>query len=257
MVAITSAILLIAYWNWQYFEDFAYAGDRTKSRRSPAPYGRIGGKPIIPNPEAEKFPAGVPRDEDGFPVITLREQYETNVTMYKEGLGPFPGPPMDFSGDWDYIAVDPDDEGFDPDAPMPTSPMVPPKELLSLQPEEAIIWPERTTDEPIPEGKPKAKRKVAAPPEPEPAAKPLAARPAAKDVVKPAAAKPAASKKAAAKPVAAKSVAEPVQVEDIDEEAEQDYALMTVKELKAELEARGLATTGKKADLIERLTKGT
>lgn len=93
-----------------------------RRKRAAAPYGRIGGRPIIPNPEAEKFPAGVPRDEDGFPVITLREQYETNVTMYVEGLGPFPGPPPDFSGDWDYIPPDPEDEDFDPDAPLPPVP---------------------------------------------------------------------------------------------------------------------------------------
>eukprot|EP00439_Symbiodinium_sp_Y106_P019362 s397_g2.t1 len=118
--------------------------DRTG--RAPAPYGRIGGRPIIPNPEAEKFPAGVPRDEerleDGFPVITLREQYETNVTMYVEGLGPFPGPPPDFSSDWDYIPPDPEDEDFDPNAPLPAPPEEPPEELMKLQPAGAIVWPE-------------------------------------------------------------------------------------------------------------------
>ncbi|CAJ1419114.1 unnamed protein product [Effrenium voratum] len=107
-----------------------------------APYGRIGGRPIIPNPEAEKFPAGVPRDEDGFPVITLREQYETNVTMYVEGLGPFPGPPPDFSKDWDYIPPDPEDEDFDPDAALPQVPPDAPEELMKLQ---DIEWPEVTT----------------------------------------------------------------------------------------------------------------
>eukprot|EP00931_Biecheleriopsis_adriatica_P102977 TRINITY_DN77873_c0_g1_i1.p2 TRINITY_DN77873_c0_g1~~TRINITY_DN77873_c0_g1_i1.p2 ORF type:complete len:176 (+),score=40.52 TRINITY_DN77873_c0_g1_i1:78-605(+) len=135
------------------WEAFAAPGGAGQRRRSPAPYGRIGGKPIIPNPEAEKFPAGVPRDEDGFPVITLREQYETNLTMYVEGLGPFPGPPPDFSGDWDYIPPDPEDEDFDPDAPLPPVPPDAPEELMSLQPEGSVVWPEVT------------ERKVAAGPE--------------------------------------------------------------------------------------------
>merc|ERR1711933_539834 len=95
-----------------------FAAMTAKQRMSP--YGRIGGKAIIPNPEAEKFPAGVPRDEDGFPVITTREQWETNVTMYKEGVGPHPGaPPTDLTGDWDYIPPDPEDEDYDPNAPLP------------------------------------------------------------------------------------------------------------------------------------------
>mmetsp|Transcript_118937 Transcript_118937/g.237052 ORF Transcript_118937/g.237052 Transcript_118937/m.237052 type:complete len:183 (+) Transcript_118937:59-607(+) len=140
----------------------AFAFQRGRGKRSPAPYGRIGGKPIIPNPEAEKFPAGVPRDSDGFPVITLREQYETNVTMYNEGLGPFPGPPPDFSIDWDYIPPDPEDSNFDPNAPLGPPPPEAPEELMSLQPAGAIEWPEITPDEPIPGEK---KRKVAAAPE--------------------------------------------------------------------------------------------
>merc|ERR1711933_529191 len=115
-----------------------FAAMTAKQRMSP--YGRIGGKAIIPNPEAEKLPAGVPRDEDGFPVITLREQYETNVTMYEEGIGPYPGPPPDFSQDWDFIPLDPEDEGFDPDAPMPRKPMEPPEELMDLQSDDAVAW---------------------------------------------------------------------------------------------------------------------
>merc|ERR1711957_466668 len=110
-------------------------------RRTPSPYGRIGGKPIVPNPEAEKFPAGVPRDEDDFPMITFRDQYETNVTMYTEGLGPFPGPPGDFSSDWDYIPPDPEDEDYDADAPLPPPPPDVPEELMKLQPAGAIVWP--------------------------------------------------------------------------------------------------------------------
>mmetsp|Transcript_45528 Transcript_45528/g.105527 ORF Transcript_45528/g.105527 Transcript_45528/m.105527 type:complete len:160 (+) Transcript_45528:74-553(+) len=112
--------------------------------RSAAPYGRIGGRPIVPNPEAEKFPAGVPRDEDGFPVITLREQYEVNVSMYEEGLGPHPGPPPDFSGDWDYIPPDPEDEDYDPDVPLGKPPPDPPSELLDVQPVGLIAWPQVT-----------------------------------------------------------------------------------------------------------------
>lgn len=141
--------------------EMVFAAYGQSRKRQAAPYGRIGGKPIIPNPEAEKFPAGVPRDEDGFPTITLREQYETNVTMYKEGLGPYPGPPPDFSRDWDYIPLDPEDPDFDPDAPMPPAPEDAPEELMKLQPAGAVVWPEVTPDEPI-KGK---KRKVAAGPE--------------------------------------------------------------------------------------------
>eukprot|EP00434_Breviolum_minutum_P021747 symbB.v1.2.019196.t1/scaffold1512.1/size114451/7 len=128
----------------EYWQAFA-PPPGAKRKRAAAPYGRIGGRPIIPNPEAEKFPAGVPRDEDGFPVITLREQYETNVTMYVEGLGPFPGPPPDFSADWDYIPPDPEDEDFDPDAPLPPVPPDPPQELMEKQPAGAVQWPEVTT----------------------------------------------------------------------------------------------------------------
>ncbi|CAK9008524.1 unnamed protein product [Durusdinium trenchii] len=127
----------------EYWQAFA-PPQGARKKRSLAPYGRIGGRPIIPNPEAEKFPAGVPRDEDGFPVITLREQYETNVTMYVEGLGPFPGPPPDFSADWDYIPPDPEDEDFDPSAPLPEVPPEPPEELMKLQPAGAIEWPQVT-----------------------------------------------------------------------------------------------------------------
>jgi len=156
VVAALALAVATAVYQWQGSENFAAQGKR---RRSPAPYGRIGGKPIIPNPEAEKFPAGVPRDEDGFPTITLREQYETNVTMYVEGLGPYPGPPPDFSSDWDYIPPDPEDPDFDPEAPLPKPPPSAPEELMSLQPEGSIIWPETTPDDDTP------KRKVAMGPE--------------------------------------------------------------------------------------------
>ncbi|CAJ1380009.1 unnamed protein product [Effrenium voratum] len=135
-------VLVAAAWRGlEYWEAFA-PPPGAQRKRAAAPYGRIGGRPIIPNPEAEKFPAGVPRDEDGFPVITLREQYETNVTMYVEGLGPFPGPPPDFSKDWDYIPPDPEDEDFDPDAALPQVPPDAPEELMKLQ---DIEWPEVTT----------------------------------------------------------------------------------------------------------------
>lgn len=167
IVGIFIAAFVAACIQWWDSEDFAYGKDKDRSsKRNPAPYGRIGGKPIIPNPEAEKFPGGVPRDEDGFPVITLREQYETNVTMYNEGLGPFPGPPMDFSGDWDYIPPDPEDADFDPTSPLGPPPPDAPEELMALQPPGAIVWPEKTPDEAIPEGNTKPKRKVAAAPEP-------------------------------------------------------------------------------------------
>jgi len=163
-VAAIAAALVGACIKWRDLQDFAAYGRGQKGRRNPAPYGRIGGRPIVPNPEAEKFPAGVPRDEDGFPVITLREQYETNVTMYNEGLGPFPGPPMDFRNDWDYIPPDPEDADFDPEAPIGPPPPEPPEELMKLQPEGSIVWPEVTPDEPIPKGS--GGRKVAAAPEP-------------------------------------------------------------------------------------------
>mmetsp|Transcript_49817 Transcript_49817/g.154032 ORF Transcript_49817/g.154032 Transcript_49817/m.154032 type:complete len:229 (-) Transcript_49817:96-782(-) len=160
-VAAIAAVLAGAWMRWQGSEDFATM--QKQRRRNQAPYGRIGGRPIIPNPEAEKFPAGVPRDEDGFPVITLREQYETNLTMYVEGLGPYPGPPPDFSGDWDYVPPDPEDADFDPSAPLPPPPPDAPEELMSLQPPGAIVWPEKTADEPVPET---GGRQVAAAPEP-------------------------------------------------------------------------------------------
>eukprot|EP00444_Apocalathium_aciculiferum_P032710 CAMPEP_0183485740 /NCGR_PEP_ID=MMETSP0370-20130417/179582_1 /TAXON_ID=268820 /ORGANISM="Peridinium aciculiferum, Strain PAER-2" /LENGTH=333 /DNA_ID=CAMNT_0025679047 /DNA_START=84 /DNA_END=1083 /DNA_ORIENTATION=- len=161
-------------------EDFAY--DVAKKGRNPAPYGRLSGRPIVPNPEAEKFPAGVPRDEDGFPLITLREQFDVNLTMYLEGIGPFTGEPTDFSGDWDFIPLDPEDEGFDPEDPMPRKPTEPPDELLSLQDPKSISIMKATPDEPIPEGKnagkpPKRKVAMAAGSAPAPAAK---ASPAAK-----------------------------------------------------------------------------
>ena len=54
----------------------------------------------------------------------------------------FSGPPPDFSGDWDYIPPDPEDDDFDPDAPLPPAPPDPPQELMSLQPDGAIQWPE-------------------------------------------------------------------------------------------------------------------
>merc|ERR1719343_1399564 len=181
VIALCVVALAGAYLRWRGQEDFAAYGQKNRpKRRNPAPYGRIGGKPIIPNPEAEKFPAGVPRDEDGFPVITLREQYETNLTMYTEGLGPFPGWPPDFSGDWDYIPLDPEDADFDPSAKMPPVPPDAPEELMTLQPEGAVVWPEVTPDEPIPEGTPVPKRRVAAAPEPvEAAPAPAVEEPAA------------------------------------------------------------------------------
>lgn len=52
---------------------------------------------------------------------------------------------------------------------------------------------------------------------------------------------------------------EEVKVEEpVEEPAEeaQDYSLLTVKELKAILEEKGLSTEGKKADLVERLSAG-
>merc|ERR1719229_1360586 len=96
---------------------------------------------------------------------------------------------------------------------MPRTPMEAPKELLDLQPEDAIVWPEVTPEEPIPESAPKPKRKAA-----------KAAEPAQK----------APTKKAAAK-------------------AKTDYSKLTVAELKAELGNRGLPVSGKKADLVARL----
>mmetsp|Transcript_125624 Transcript_125624/g.268077 ORF Transcript_125624/g.268077 Transcript_125624/m.268077 type:complete len:233 (+) Transcript_125624:61-759(+) len=211
VVVVLVVVAASFYWRWRGGVSFAgYGGKGGQRRRNPAPYGRIGGKPIIPNPEAEKFPAGVPRDEDGFPVITLREQYETNVTMYNEGLGPFPPPVPDFSGDWDFIPPDPEDDDFDPNAPMPSAPPDAPAELMELQDAGVIVWPEVTPDEPIPEGKKAAApaRKVAAPPEPAAAA-------------------------ASSLP------------DDIDS--------LKVPELKKLLQERGLPTTGKKADLVQRL----
>lgn len=160
----TAAVVIIAACTIRWVDMEAFAFQRGRGKRSPAPYGRIGGKPIIPNPEAEKFPAGVPRDEDGFPVISVRDQYETNVTMYQEGLGPFPGSPPDFSGDWDYIPPDPEDPDFDPHTPLGRPPPEAPEELTSLQPAGAIEWPDITPDEPIP-GEAPTKRKVAAAPE--------------------------------------------------------------------------------------------
>ena len=38
-------------------------------------------------------------------------------------------------------------------------------------------------------------------------------------------------------------------------EEEKDYSSMKVAELKAELKNKGLSTSGKKADLVKRLTK--
>jgi len=202
---------------WALKDFAAYGRDRPR-KRNPAPYGRIGGKPIIPNPEAEKFPAGVPRDEDGFPVITLREQYETNVTMYNEGLGPFPGPPMDFSGDWDFIVADPEDPDFDPDAPMPPVPVDPPEELMALQPEGSIVWPDITADEPIPDSlAARAGRKVAAAPEPVEAGAPVVAGAAAVKELPP------------------------------------GFEDLRVPQLKVLLQERDLPVTGTKATLVQRL----
>mmetsp|Transcript_89061 Transcript_89061/g.251359 ORF Transcript_89061/g.251359 Transcript_89061/m.251359 type:complete len:267 (+) Transcript_89061:90-890(+) len=219
-------------------EDFAY--DVAKKGRNPAPYGRLSGRPIVPNPEAEKFPAGVPRDEDGFPLITLREQFDVNLTMYLEGIGPFTGEPTDFSGDWDFIPLDPEDEGFDPEDPMPRKPTEPPDELLSLQDPKSISIMKATPDEAIPEGKnagkpPKRKVAMAAGSAPAPAAKAAAPAPAAK------AAAPAPAAKAAAPAAkAAKASAK-------------DYSKMKIPDLKKECEDRGLPSDGKKADLIARL----
>jgi len=197
-------------------QDFAYGGGKGRPRRNPAPYGRIGGKPIIPNPEAEKFPGGVPRDEDGFPVITLREQYETNLTMYNEGLGPFPGPPMDFSGDWDFVPPDPEDEDFDPNRPLGAAPPDPPEELMTLQEPGTVDLPSKTPDdEPVPETY-RPPRKVAAAPEPD----------------------------------------EPEEEEEREEEEEPlpgNLQALKVPELKELLTRRGLPITGTKATLIKRL----
>lgn len=49
-------------------------------------------------------------------------------------------------------------------------------------------------------------------------------------------------------------VEEPVEEEPVEEA--QDYSLLTVKQLKAILEEKGLSTEGKKADLVERLSAG-
>mmetsp|Transcript_55948 Transcript_55948/g.90522 ORF Transcript_55948/g.90522 Transcript_55948/m.90522 type:complete len:192 (+) Transcript_55948:109-684(+) len=161
-VLVLAGALVVAWIKVGGLEAFAQNGTFQK-RKSPAPYGRIGGKPIIPNPEAEKFPGGVPRDEDGFPVISLREQYETNVTMYSEGLGPYPGEAPDFSKDWDFIPLDPEDPGFDADAALGPAPPDAPEDLMSLQAAGSVVWPTITPDDgPAGGGK---KRKVAASPE--------------------------------------------------------------------------------------------
>merc|ERR1712232_298455 len=108
--------------------------------------------------------------------------------------------------------------------PMPRIPMEAPEELLALQPDGVIIWPEITPEEPIPEptGTPR-KRAVAAAPKPR-----------------------AASPRVAPKVVAPKA-AEPRKL------TKQELMAMKIVELKELCRERSLPVTGRKAQLLERL----